>query len=86
MRNIIFPKGISILLLFSCLSVSQTGKAQEAKNTVTVQLKNKSYMIVQACSDQIFRIRVSVESNPMPTLMERYGILKSDWGDVNPVF
>jgi len=78
MRNIILPKGLSILLLFSCLSVFQTMKAQDAKSTLTIQLKNKNWMTVQACSDEIFRIRVSAESNPGPALMERYGILKSD--------
>jgi len=86
MRNIIVPKGISVLLLFSCISLSQNGNAQDAKNTLTIQLKNKNYLSVQTCSDKIFRIRVSAESNPGPALMERYGILKSDWGDVNPVF
>jgi alpha-glucosidase len=80
------PEGIFVLLLFSCLLVSQTGKGQETKNSVIIQLKDKSYLSVQACSDQIFRIRVTSESNPGPTLMERYAILKSDWDDVNPTF
>ena len=74
-------------MLFSLFfSFSHKGIAQETKNTLTIQLKNKNYLSVQACSDKIFRIRVYAESAPGPSQMERYGILKSDWGDVNPTF
>jgi alpha-glucosidase len=86
MRKTLNARSISILLFLQFFSVSQIGIAQEAKNKVTIQLKDKKYLSVQACSDQIFRIRVSAETNPVQALMERYGILKSDWSDVAPSF
>ena len=41
---------------------------------------------VQACTDDIFRIRVSPRSRYSEALMERYGIVKSDWQQVHTSF
>ena len=58
----------SILLLL-CISVPATRLA--AKDTLRVT----------ACSDAIFRIRISPSGEFPESLMERYGILKTDWTD-----
>ncbi len=84
MKKIISQKNLTILLFFLFISAFQSGNAQEAKNNITFQLKDKNFMTVQVCSDNIFRIRISEEAVPGQSLMERYGIVKSDWGDVNP--
>jgi alpha-glucosidase (family GH31 glycosyl hydrolase) len=84
MRKIADPKNLSILLFFLLFSVFQTGKAQDAKNIISIQLKDKNFMTVNVCSDNIFRIRISEGADPGQSLLERYGILKSDWGNVNP--
>ena len=48
----------------------------------TVTLKNDTKVKVQACTDAIFRVRISAEGSFPETLSERYGILKTDWGEV----
>ena len=53
--------------------------AQSAKNQFDVKLRNESVIRIQVCSDQIFRIRVSAANKFPESLMERYGILKTDW-------
>ena len=45
----------------------------------TVTLRNDTKVKVQACTDAIFRVRISAEGNFPETLSERYGILKKDW-------
>ncbi len=46
---------------------------------IILKLENGSFLQFQTCSDQIFRIRLS-EKNEFPeSLMERYGIIKTDW-------
>jgi alpha-glucosidase (family GH31 glycosyl hydrolase) len=70
---------IKAVLFFSFLISIALVKAQPAKNRFDISLANKSVVRVQVCSPQIFRIRVSVENQFPETLMERYGILKTDW-------
>jgi len=70
-----------IVLFVSGLFIYQSGFAQEPKSTVVIPLNNKNISI-QACSDQIFRIRISEKTDFPQTLMERYGILKTDWSSV----
>jgi len=53
--------------------------AQTRTNQFDVRLKNESVVRVQVCSDHIFRIRISATNKFPETLMERYGILKTDW-------
>ncbi|MBQ0043854.1 MAG: hypothetical protein KBT05_02415, partial [Bacteroidales bacterium] len=42
-------------------------------------LENGTRVSVQACSDNIFRVRISPRESFSESLMERYGILKTDW-------
>lgn len=39
-------------------------------------------MQIQSCTNKIFRVRYSAENNFPETLMERYGILKTDWEQI----
>lgn len=74
-------KGV-ILILSIWLSVITAVQAQESKSTLVIPLKNDKYLSVQVCTDQIFRVRVASKADFPETLMERYGILKTDWGPV----
>ena len=64
------------LLLFTSIS------AQSQKSTVVISLQSNKYMSIQACSNQIFRVRISNEKVFPESLMERYGIIKKDWENV----
>jgi len=45
----------------------------------TIALASGKFLNIQACSDDIFRIRIA-STNAFPeTLMERYGLIKTDW-------
>lgn len=44
-----------------------------------IPLPDGLYLQVQACRDDIFRIRISPRADFPQSLMERYGILKTDW-------
>ncbi|HEY3369788.1 MAG TPA: TIM-barrel domain-containing protein [Prolixibacteraceae bacterium] len=61
----------------------QNSYGQPSMNGTVVSIKNNKYVSIQACTNQIFRIRVSSNTNFPETLMERYGILKTDWTSVN---
>ncbi len=66
-----------IILLFPVFLFAGTVFAQEKSSVIT--LGNKMYLSIEPCADRIFRIRVS-DSNDFPeSLMERYGIVKTDW-------
>ena len=71
-----------IALSIAVVSICTTGYSQEPKNSVIISLKNNKYLSIQACNDQIFRIRVSEKASFPESLMERYGILKTDWSSV----
>lgn len=81
MKQIEINKFIFILFI-SWLFIYQSGFAQQPKSTVVFPLKNNNNISIQACSDQIFRIRISGNADFPQTLMERYGILKTNWGNV----
>jgi alpha-glucosidase len=72
----------TILLFLVLIIFSPKAIAQNTGNTVVIPLKNKNYLSIQACSEKIFRIRVLAKNEFMPTLMERYGIIKSDWNQI----
>ena len=65
---------LSIYLLLS----SFTAHSQD----VNLSLENGYYMQIQTCTNDIFRVRYSAENDFGETLMERYGILKTDWKDI----
>lgn len=71
-----------ILLYFSIFFLLKSPFIAGAQE-VNIELENGYYMQIQACSNEIFRVRYSAENNFPQTLMERYGILKTDWDKVN---
>lgn len=75
MNSFIF-KSLIISIIFCFVEKSS---AQESE--LVISLKGNRYMQIQVCTDQIFRIRVDTRNEFPPTLMERYGILKTDWKD-----
>jgi len=70
-------KSLASTLLFTLLFF--TSFAQSGEKLFNIQLDNKTTVRIQACSDHIFRIRVSAGNQFPENLMERYGILKTDW-------
>ena len=71
-----------ILWLILIVICSYPLQAQENKTVFNIKLKNESVMQITVCSPEIFRIRVSAGKDFPQSLMERYGILKTDWGTV----
>ncbi len=71
-----------LIFLLAFAFAFQSGHPQDAKNAFSFKLKNEKFLNIQVCSDQIVRIRVSDKAEFAPTLMEKYGILKTDWKDV----
>ena len=49
----------------------------------TISLSNNKYLNIQACDNNIFRFRLSSDKEFQPTLMEKYGIVKTDWDNDN---
>lgn len=76
-KFVFMTKTLASTLLFSLFFL--TSFAQSGEELFNIQLDNKTSVRVQACSDQIFRIRISADGQFPETLMERYGILKTDW-------
>ena len=72
----------NIVLIFLWLAISMPCIAQEQKSVVILRLKNGNYLSLQACTDQIFRIRISAKPDFPPSLMERYGIIETNWKQV----
>ena len=68
-----------IVLCLAFILIYQTGLAQEQKNTIIVPLEDDKFVSIQACTEQIYRIRISDNTDFPETLMERYGILKTEW-------
>jgi alpha-glucosidase len=65
-----------LLLATICLL---SGLLLQANPTHTVKLGNGLTIGVEACSDGIFRVKVSPRTDFSESLMERYGVLKTDW-------
>ncbi len=68
-----------IIFQMLCFLTVNFVSAQNNESTVSILLKNKKHLSIQACSEKVFRIRLSSTDNFQPTLMERYGIIKKDW-------
>ena len=66
------------LFLFLLISFLWVNFSFAQKETI-IRLKNKKYLSIQACTNQIFRIRISSDKEFPESLMERYGIIKTDW-------
>ena len=67
-----------LLLCLFCLQSAFAYSVKE-KQAYDVRLKNGLYMNVAVCTDGIFRIRVTPREALEESLMERYGIIKTDW-------
>jgi len=82
--NVFLRKITTILFCSFCLFFGSESSlnAQSARNQWDIKLKNDAVMRIQVCSDQIVRIQVSATGAFTETLMERYGILKTDWDPV----
>lgn len=74
---------IGIYFCLALLFLSYSSWAQNSKGTVMISLKNNRNISIQPCSEHVFRIRISSKNDFPQTLMERYGILKTDWSTVN---
>jgi len=49
------------------------------ESSTIIRLKEDKYLKIQACTEKIFRIRVSANGQFPESLMERYGIINTDW-------
>jgi len=72
-----------VIVFVFLLSFQQIAKAQEANKSVTVTLQNGKFFQIQICNESIVRVRISDQKEFPKSLMERYGILKSDWDQQN---
>jgi alpha-glucosidase len=78
MKENSYPKRF-FLLIFTLIFLYLQSFSQDATNAIVISLKNKQYISIQSCTNRIFRVRVSDKNDFPQTLMERYGILKTDW-------
>lgn len=78
-------KSSLILIVFFLFSLLSPSMAQISEKSEIIPLKNNKYLSVQVCTDKIFRIRISNKPVFPESLMERYGIIKSDWNSVNKI-
>ncbi len=69
-----------ILFAVACFAATLLAQANPAYK---VKINDGLTVSVEACSGSIFRIRVSPRKDFTESLMERYGIIKTDWSDVD---
>lgn len=69
---------LSVLFLL----VASRNFAQSTNNRLTISLENGKFMQIQICTENIIRFRIQSKNEFQESLMERYGILKTDWKDV----
>jgi len=79
LQKLMIKQSFKVFICLAVLFFSTFSQAQESKNSFVFQLKNSKYLSVQICSDQIIRVRLAAKNEFTPTLMEKYGILKTDW-------
>lgn len=75
---------LRLLFFFAGLLCSFTGmnhplNAKEMPDRFDILLQNRHVLRIQVCRNEIFRIRVSSTGEFQETIMERYGIIKTDW-------
>lgn len=68
-----------ILLAVACCAMTLLAQANP---THKVKIKDGLTVSVEACSESIFRIKVSPRKDFTESLMERYELIKTDWSDV----
>lgn len=68
-----------ILLAVACCAMNLLAQANPAHK---VKINDGLTVSVEACSESIFRIKVSPRKDFSESLMERYELIKTDWSDV----
>lgn len=68
-----------ILLAVACCAMTLLAQANP---THKVKINDGLTVSVEACSESIFRIKVSPRKDFTESLMERYGLIKTDWSEV----
>lgn len=68
--------------IFLLVSIMLSSMLLNAGPRHDIKLKDGSKIGVEACNDYIFRIRITPGKEFSESLMERYGILKTDWNDI----
>lgn len=68
-----------ILLAVACFAMTLLAQANPAHK---VKINDGLTVSVEACSESIFRIKVSPRKDFTESLMERYELIKTDWSDV----
>ena len=68
-----------ILLAVACFAMTLLAQANPAHK---VKINDGLTVSVEACSESIFRIKVSPRKDFTESLMERYELIKTDWRDV----
>lgn len=68
-----------ILLAVACFAMTLLAQANPAHK---VKINDGLTVSVEACSESIFRIKVSPRKDFTESLMERYDLIKTDWSDV----
>lgn len=76
-------KKIYFLLLSLFFLQSAFAYTVKEKQAYDIRLKNGLNMNVAVCTDGIFRVRITPKKALEESLMERYGIIKTDWKNVN---
>ena len=74
MRFRFLPTVIAIYVF--CMSAAS---ASAASDRCLIKTDNGLTVSVQACTEQIFRVRISPDDDFSVSLMERYGIIRTDW-------
>lgn len=69
-----------ILLAVACCAMTLLAQANP---THKVKINDGLTVSVEACSESIFRIKVSPRKDFTESLMERYELIKTDWSEVN---
>ena len=81
--NFYIMKKIYFLLLSLFFIQSAFAYTVKEKQAYDIRLKNGLYMNVAVCTDGIFRVRITPRQALEESLMERYGIIKTDWKNVS---
>lgn len=68
-----------ILLAVACFAMTLLAQANPAHK---VKINDGLTVSVEACSESIFRIKVSSRKDFTESLMERYELIKTDWSEV----
>ena len=70
---------MATLLLTGNLSTAKAAQPATHTQTETFRLSCGAEMKIEVCAPGIFRVRISPDGSFPQSLMERYGILKTDW-------